>query len=211
MQISNFPWNNYRSLIFEKFPDLKYQSTWADWEENGAFLSAKYYRSEYIIKSREGIIWDEKTSIYNNILYPKTGQDLPCFGMDLMKFFDKKVIIVFDFQHPRENYLFSHPDLPKAEGDYRFFEPGNHFSENIFVRKCTIDQVNDYLDDFENYLNIFKEMLENKKPFGYSVQSTYSDFDKYMKRLDPVSGYITSKFGKEKSESFVSDFLFSYA
>jgi hypothetical protein len=31
-----------------------------------------------------------------------------------------------------------------------------------------------------------------------------------MKRLDPVSGYLSSKFGKEKAESLVNDFLFCY-
>ena len=70
------------------------------------------------------------------MIYPKTGHNLPCFGMDLMGFFEKKVIIVFDFQHPVEKFLFSHPDLPKATGTYRFFEPGNHFSENIYVEYC---------------------------------------------------------------------------
>ena len=53
-------------------------------------------------------------------------------------------------------------------------------------------------------------MLESKKPNGFAVHSTYSDFDKYMKRLDPVSGYLSSKFGKEKAEQLVNDFLFCY-
>ncbi|AXQ70560.1 ferredoxin oxidoreductase [Synechococcus phage S-T4] len=53
-------------------------------------------------------------------------------------------------------------------------------------------------------------MLESKKPSGFAVHSTYGDFDKYMKRLDPVSGYLSSKFGKEKAESLVNDFLFCY-
>jgi hypothetical protein len=130
--------------------------------------------------------------------------------MDLMGFFDKKVIIVFDFQHPVENYLFSHPDLPKAEGTFRFFEPGNHFSENVFVRKCTMSEVNDYLDDFAAYLQAYKEMLESKKPNGFDTDETYRDFDTYMKKLDPVSGYLSSKFGKEKAEQLVNDFLFCY-
>ena len=78
-------------------------------------LSAKVFKHDYIIKSRVVEIWNEKSSIYNNIIYPKTGSNLPCFGMDLMGFFDKKVIIVFDFQHPVENYLFSVEGLPKSE------------------------------------------------------------------------------------------------
>ena len=203
-------WYEYKKLIFNTFPDLEYSYTWADWEEKGTSLSAKLYQSEYIYKSREVEIWDDKSCIYNNIIYPNTGQNLPCFGMDLMGFFDKKVIIVFDFQHPVENYLFSHPDLPKAEGTFRFFEPGNHFSENVFVRKCTMSEVNDYLDDFAAYLQAYKEMLESKKPNGFDTDETYRDFDTYMKKLDPVSGYLSSKFGKEKAEQLVNDFLFCY-
>jgi len=129
--------------------------------------------------------------------------------MDLMGFFEKKVILVFDFQHPVENHLFSVPGLPKAEGTFRFFEPGNHFSENVYVRKCTMSEVNNYLDDFRAYLQAYKSMLESEKPNGFET-STYGDFDKYMKKLDPVSGYLDSKFGKEKSESLVNDFLFCY-
>jgi len=31
-----------------------------------------------------------------------------------------------------------------------------------------------------------------------------------MTKLDPVRGYLKSKFGEDKSESFVDDFLFCY-
>lgn len=204
-------WNQYKQILWETFPDLENIGDWADWSDNGANLSAKLYNNKYIIKSREVDIWDEKSCIYNNIIYPKTGENLPCFGMDLMGFFEKKVIIVFDFQHPVENYLFSVPELPKAEGTFRFFEPGNHFSENVYVRKCTMSEVDNYLDDFRAYLQEYKSMLESKKPTGFDVTSTYGDFDRYMTKLDPVSGYLDSKFGKEKSKSLVHDFLFSYA
>ena len=101
---------------------------WGYWKSGDTTLIADQYINPYIIKSREVEISSDKSCIYNNIIYPKTGSNLPCFGMDLMGFFDKKVIIVFDFQHPTENYLFSVDGLPKGKGDYRFFEPGNHFS-----------------------------------------------------------------------------------
>jgi len=195
--------------VWETFPDLENICDWADWEDKGTSLSAKIYSNDCILKSREVNIWNEKSCIYNNIIYPKTGENLPCFGMDLMGFFDKKVILVFDFQHPVENYLFSHPDLPKAEGEYRFFEPGNHFSENIYVAKCTMSEVNDHLEMFKKYLTIYKDMLECKTPRGVDT-NVYSDFDKYMTRLDPVGGYLSSTFGKEKAESLVNDFLFCY-
>ena len=172
-------------------------------------LQAKTYSHPNLIKSREVEIWNDKCSIYNNILYPKTGSNLPCFGMDLMGFNEKKVIIVFDFQHPVEKYLFSVDGLPKAEKDYRFFEKGNHFSENIFVRYCKMEEVNAYLSIFKEYLTKYKDMLELEKPTGNDT-SFYEDFDAYMTRLDPVSGFLTGKFGKEKAESLVNEFLFTY-
>ena len=203
-------WDDYREAVFDTFPDLEHTDTWAEWEEKGTSLTANVYSNKYIHKSREVLIWNEKSSIYNTIIYPKTGQNLPCFGMDLMGFFEKKVILVFDFQHPVENYLFSHPDLPKAKGDYRFFEPGNHFSENVYVAKCTADEVDDHLPMFEKYLDAYVDMLNTAQPVGNDWR-VYSDFDKYMTKLDPVAGYLSSKFGKEKSEDFVENFLFSYA
>ena len=129
--------------------------------------------------------------------------------MDLMKFSPKKIIIVFDFQHPTENYLFSVDGLPKHQGDYRFFEPGNHFSENIYIRYCTTEDVDDHLDMFKKYLQCYVDMVESEKPTGTDT-SVYKDFDAYMTKLDPVGGYLAGKFGKDKADSLVNDFLFSY-
>ena len=201
-------WCNYKKVLHDTL-DLQFAHPWADWESKGTVLSAKVFKHDYIIKSRVVEIWNEKSSIYNNIIYPKTGSNLPCFGMDLMGFFDKKVIIVFDLQHPVENYLFSVEGLPKSKGDYRFFEPGNHFSENVYIAKCTMSEVDEHLDMFQTYLTKYKEMLELEKPTEVDT-SVYKDFDAYMTKLDPVSGYLSGKFGKDKAESLVNDFLFTY-
>ena len=200
-------WKNYKSLLFETFPDLEFESEWANWEGKGTSLTAKIFTNPYFIKSREVDIWSDKSCIYNTIIYPKTGSNLPCFGMDLMGFTEKRVIIVFDFQHPVEKYLFSVEGLPKAEKDYRFFEMGNHFSENIFVRYTTFDKVDEHLDMFGQYLTKYKEMVELERPTGTDT-SNYKDFDAYMTKLDPVGGYLKGKFGQEKAESLVNDFLF---
>ena len=104
-------WAGYRSAVFDVFPDLTFESNHATWEnKKGVKLTADLYSGKYFLKSRHVDIWDgKKLNIHNNIIYPKTpevGEEIvPCFGMDLMGFSDKKVIIVFDFQHPTENYL----------------------------------------------------------------------------------------------------------
>ena len=201
-------WDQYKDTLHETISLLD-DEVWGKWESKGMSLQAKTYSHPNLIKSREVEIWNDKCCIYNNILYPKTGSNLPCFGMDLMGFNEKKVIIVFDFQHPVEKYVFSVDGLPKAEKDYRFFEKGNHFSENIFVRYCKMEEVNAYLSTFKEYLTKYKDMLELEKPTGNDT-SFYEDFDAYMTRLDPVSGFLTGKFGKEKAESLVNEFLFTY-
>ena len=203
-------WKDYKDALFNIIPlHNGVDNIWANWDSKGTTLLARKYTNQYLIKSREVEIWSGNSCIYNNILYPKTGSNLPSFGIDLMAFNEKRVIIVFDFQHPVENHLLSFDDLPKAEKDYRFFEMGNHFSENIFVRYCKMEEVNAYLSTFKQYLTKYKDMLELEKPTGNDT-SFYEDFDAYMTRLDPVSGFLTGKFGKEKADSLVNDFLFTY-
>ena len=212
--ISNL-WKEYKDALFDTI-DLHngVNSVWAHWKAKDSNLLAKTYTNKYLIKSREVEIWSDNSCIYNNILYPKTNANvptglLPSFGIDLMAFNEKRVIIVFDFQHPVENFLFSVDGLPKYKEKIRFFEPGNHFSENIFVKYCKMEEVNAYLSTFKQYLTKYKDMLELGKPTGNDT-SEYKDFDAYMTKLDPVGGYLTGKFGKEKAESLVNEFLFQY-
>ena len=203
-------WTNYKQVLHDTISlHNGVDSVWANWESKKTFLTAKIYTNQYLIKSREVEIWSDKTCIYNNILYPKTGSNLPCFGMDLMAFSEKKVILVFDFQHPIENFLFGVEGFPKGKGDYRFFEPGNHFSENIYIAYCKADEVDNHLEMFKKYLTVYVDMLDFKRPNGNDV-SVYKDFDAYMTKLDPVGGYLSGKFGKARAESLVNDFLFTY-
>ena len=201
-------WKDYKAALSDIFPMSK-NLRWGYWKSKDTTLVAELYNHPNILKSREVEISSDKSCIYNNIIYPKTGSNLPCFGMDLMGFFDKKVIIVFDFQHPKENYPYKVDGLPKFEGDIRFFEPGNHFSENIYVAYCTMSEVNEHLDMFKKYLTKYRDMVELEKPTGVDL-SVYKDFDAYMTKLDPVAGYLSGKFGKDKADRLVNEFLFTY-
>ena len=193
----------------------KIENLWASWQAKGTSLNAIDHSHKYLLKSRQVDISDGKNvDIFNCIAYPKTNANvptglLPCFGMDLMKFSPKKIIIVFDFQHPTENFLFGVDELPKGRGDYRFFEPGNHFSQNIYIKYVNEYEVDSHLPMFEKYLQCWIDMLEKAKPTGTDT-SAYKDFDTYMTKLDPVGGFLAGKFGKDKADSLVNDFLFSY-
>ena len=183
-------WDGYREAVFDTFPDLKFESNHTTWKNKREVnLTADLYSGKYFIKSRHVDIWDGTVDIHNNIIYPKTGHNLPCFGMDLMGFNKKKCIIVFDFQHPVENYLLKVPPLPQTTETYRFFEKGNHFSDNIFVRYCEMDGVDTFLPTFKYYLSLYKEMIDKAKPTEEDT-TVYKDFDSYMIKLDPISGYL---------------------
>ena len=202
-------WQNYISTYRSMLP-CKIENLWASWQAKGTSLNAIDHSHQYLLKSRQVDISDGKNvDIFNCIAYPKTGSNLPCFGMDLMKFSPKKIIIVFDFQHPVENYLFEVKGLPYGRGDYRFFEPGNHFSRNIYIQYVQPYEVDSHLPMFEKYLQCWIDMLEEAKPTGTDT-TEYKDFDSYMTKLDPVGGFLAGKFGKEKADSLVNDFLFAY-
>lgn len=205
-----FLWNDWREELIQAIP-LDTKTNWSKWEGKGDVnLEANIYSGPHILKAREAIIWDKKSCIYNIIYYPKTGSDLPAFGVDLLGFFEKKVVITFDFQHPTENYLLSYGELlPKCKKGIRFFEPGNHFSEHLYVETCTMPDIPDHLPMFKKYVGVYKDLLESEQPNGIE-EFVYRDFDSYMKKLDPVAGYLSSKFGKERAEDFVENFLFSY-
>jgi hypothetical protein len=208
-------WDSYIDVVFENL-DLNLFSTKIH-NNKGVNIISKLYNGNNFIKSRETLIYSETSSIYNNIIYPKTGKNLPCFGIDLMAFMEKKVILVFDFQHPKENYEFNNPIVETNLSDYldntkniRFFEPGNHFSRYIFVRKCTIHEVQDYVNDFQKYIKTYKKLVEFYNPTEENTEE-YIDFDTYMHKLDPVSGFLESNFGKDFAKKYVSEFLFSYS
>jgi hypothetical protein len=208
-------WGKYHKILFDYLDiEEKYYNRHI---HNDITLDSILYEGEYIKKARVTDISQGVSSIYNNIIYPKTGKNLPCLGMDLMAFFQNKVIITFDFQHPLEYYDFDHEIVKENMGEYagntkeiRFFDPGNHFSRYVFVRKCHMDQIEDYLPDFEKYVSTYAKLLENAKPTEENM-TEFSDFDKYMLKLDPVSGYMSSNFGKEFGEKYTNEFLFEYA
>ena len=84
-------WVNYKKVLDDVFPEFKFDSRWCEWKgKNDLTLTADIFTAPHFIKSRRVDIQNDKSSIYNNVIYPKTGHNLPCFGMDLMGFFQKE-------------------------------------------------------------------------------------------------------------------------
>jgi len=208
-------WGKYHEMLFD-YIDLSktYSNTHT---HKDIVMDSLLYEGKYVKKARVTNIANGNSHIYNNIIYPKTGSNLPCLGMDLMAFFQNKVILTFDFQHPQEYYDFDHEIVRENMGEYagntkeiRFFEAGNHFSRYVFVRKCHMDEVEQFLPDFEKYVSTYAKLLENAQPNGDDT-AEFAKFDKYMLELDPVTGFMQSNFGKEFGDKYTHEFLFEYA
>ena len=209
-------WETYQEYLIQQ---LNLSRTYDSTKKKGdVLLESNLYNGPGILKARETIIKVGETDIYNNIVYPNTGKNLPCFGMDFMCFFEQKVIIVFDFQHPTPHYDFRHPIVDEMLNDMldnttkgiRFFEPGNHFSRYIYVRHCTRKDIPDHLESFKRYIDVYTKLIQEANPVNEDIIE-FKEFDQYMLKLDPVSGYMASKFDKQFAEDYVNNFLFSYA
>ena len=81
---------------------------------------------------------------------------------------------------------------------------------NIYIQYVQPYEVDAHLPMFEKYLQCWIDMLEAGKTNWRTDTTEYKDFDAYMTKLDPVGGFLAGKFGKEKADSLVNDFLFSY-
>ena len=53
-------------------------------------------------------------------------------------------------------------------------------------------------------------MIDEAQPTGEDLVF-YKDFDIYMKKLDPILGYMTSRFGKENADRMMDEFFFPYS
>ena len=72
-------WKEYQKYLIQQ---LKLGKTYqGNKEKNGVFLESNLYVGPGILKARETIITVGETDIYNNIVYPHTGKNLPCLGM----------------------------------------------------------------------------------------------------------------------------------
>ena len=69
----------------------------------------------------------------------------------------------------------------------------------LIVEGEEVGEYNDTTFSFDKYQMATVELWESPK-----------EFDAYMTKLDPVGGFLAGKFGKDKAESLVNDFLFSY-
>ena len=69
-------WSEYKATLFSTFP-MHRSLRWGYWKSKDTTLVAQLFHNSYILKSREVEIYDDKSCIYNNIIYPRRGVIFP--------------------------------------------------------------------------------------------------------------------------------------
>lgn len=148
--------------------------------------------------------------------------------MDLISLGKNRVLSVIDFQplHPTAEYHDKHIEhlssirqkYPELHGTLsgKIYDDTSFFSKNMlfgrFKDESQVDSV--VLPAFQEYLERYLDLVNNHTP-DFSVESMNAvkkrqqDYDVYSALKDPAVGLFEAYFGKEWSDSFVHDFLFS--
>lgn len=167
--------------------------------------------------------------IFNSVIYPSHDYDLPLLGIDFLGFGKVKNLIVMDFQplfqsgdylakyiYPLKTLHDKYPDL--AQGlEMKFYDANQYFSKYLLFAKTDAETVQTRVfEAFQDYLNLYWQMLESAKPLTKSadrerIVKAQKDYDQYSADRDPASGLFSSYFGHEWSERFLYEFLFEDA
>lgn len=108
--------------------------------------------------------------------------------------------------------------MPDLQGTLsgKIYDDTSFFSKNmLFGRFSDESKVkNVVLPAFKDYLNEYVKLMDKAVPNTNSnemsiVKNRQSEYDKYSAIKDPAVGLFDAYFGKEWSNMFVHDFLFS--
>lgn len=222
--------------LFQRF-DLKSRSIPAGLESqvsdrgrNPATIQSWCYECAEFRKIRYTYIdAGASAQIFNSVIYPSHGYELPLLGIDFLSFGQVKNLIVMDFQplfqdeaylekyiHPLQMLHDRYPDL--AQGlEMKFYDANQYFSKYLLFAKTDPETVRTRVfEAFKDYLNLYWTMLDQAEPLSdprdiQRIVKAQKDYDQYSADRDPASGLFSSYFGHEWSERFLYGFLFEDA
>jgi len=170
----------------------------------------------------------DNVQVFNTLWYPSYEYDAPLLGVDLISLGKNRVLSVIDFQplYPTTEYHDKHIEhltsirqkYPELHGTLsgKIYDDTSFFSKNMlfgrFKDESQVDSVvlpafQEYL---ERYLSSVNACIPNSSEESMNaVKKRQQDYDIYSALKDPAVGLFEAYFGKEWSDSFVHDFLFS--
>jgi 15,16-dihydrobiliverdin:ferredoxin oxidoreductase len=166
--------------------------------------------------------------VFNAVWYPSYEYDAPILGMDLISLGKNRVVNVIDFQPllATDAYAAQYIDhlapirakYPDLQGTLsgKIYHDALFFSKQmLFGRMPDESKVKDTVfPAYQEYLSAYLQMMDRSQP-DFSpervahVRARQSAYDAYNAVKDPAVGLYDAYFGKEWSNGFVHDFLFS--
>lgn len=166
--------------------------------------------------------------MFNTLWYPKYEYDLPLLGVDLISLGKNRILNVIDCQplHPTAEYAEKHinflsdirrkyPDL-HGQLSGKIYDDTSFFSSNMlfgrFVDESKLQSV--VFPAFKDYLEAYLAHADSCQP-DFSpdsiavVQKRQAAYDSYSAQKDPAVGLFDAYFGKDWSNTFVHDYLFT--
>lgn len=164
-----------------------------------------------------------KTQVFNSLWYPRS--NLPILGIDLLAFYQKKHLAVVDFQplHQEEEHHdlpYSHlqqpiqSQYPSLQGKMskRFYDETQFFSEHMLFARFEDENVvhQDLQPAFQQYVSTHVDLVKSASTkTAQTPWSRHAAYDAYSAKRDPATAMFERMFGKEWSDAYVHEFLFS--
>ena len=170
-------------------------------------------------------------SVLNFLIIPNTIYNVPFFGVDFVSL-PNSHLLVLDFQpslkieNQYSNKLLEkliklktrcHSSLPLAEkmsADVaRFFSPGLIWSKLPKEESSDFLIANKLYNSFTEYLTLYLEILFESKKANMNLQKELingqNNYLKFRRDKDPARPMLSSLFGKEFTESLITEVLFT--
>lgn len=170
----------------------------------------------------------ENVQVFNALWYPRYEYELPLLGIDLISLGRNRVLTVIDFQplHPTAEYSLKYIErLNSIRDKYqdlqgtlsgKFYDDTSFFSKNMLFGRFTDESklkpvVGPALEEYlREYVELMREVEPNHDPAAMEVvRDRQTQYDGYSALKDPAVGLFDAYFGKDWSEDFVHNFLFT--
>eukprot|EP00571_Detonula_confervacea_P013531 CAMPEP_0172310168 /NCGR_PEP_ID=MMETSP1058-20130122/11332_1 /TAXON_ID=83371 /ORGANISM="Detonula confervacea, Strain CCMP 353" /LENGTH=407 /DNA_ID=CAMNT_0013022937 /DNA_START=92 /DNA_END=1315 /DNA_ORIENTATION=- len=171
----------------------------------------------------------DSVQVFNSVWYPDPKYNLPVLGIDLLSFNRKKYLAIVDFQPLHEDeedhaMTYEHILQPikdkydnlKGRMSSKFYDETQFFSKEMLFARFDDEKIveEDLFPAFKSYVKTHLDLVKDTSPAASSkdvehVLDRHTAYDTYSADRDPAAGLFAAMFGKEWSEDFIYDFLFS--
>jgi 15,16-dihydrobiliverdin:ferredoxin oxidoreductase len=171
----------------------------------------------------------DSVQVFNSVWYPDAKYNLPILGIDILSFNRKKYLAIVDFQPLHEDEddhatTYEHILKPikekydnlKGRMSSKFYDETQFFSKEMLFARFEDSKIvqDDLFPAFKSYVGIHLDLVRNTRPSTnpQDIEAVFQRqraYDTYSADRDPAAGLFAAMFGKQWTEDFIYDFLFS--